>query len=55
MTSKEHIEEAERLVARAREEDIDSPFRGTLLAEAQVHATLALATRPGASISVPVR
>jgi hypothetical protein len=40
-SAREHYEEAERLLALSREEQ-DSTRRGQILAEAQVHATLAL-------------
>ena len=48
-SSSEHHEEAERLLALAHAEK-DGTSRSTILAEAQVHATLALAagaTAPG--------
>ena len=45
-SAREHYEEAERLLALARREQ-DSIRRGLILAEAQVHATLALSAPAG--------
>lgn len=43
MTGPEHYTEAERLIAGAHAEAKEAGVYGMLLAEAQVHATLALA------------
>ena len=51
-SASEHHEEAERLLALARIEQ-DGTRRGLILAEAQVHATLALSAAPGTSPPSP--
>jgi hypothetical protein len=48
MNRADHHQEAERLLLKAPEEQ-DSVRRSLILAEAQVHATLALSAAPGAS------
>ena len=48
MDKQEHHHEAERLLSEAPKEQ-DSIRRGLILAEAQVHATLALSAAPGTS------
>jgi hypothetical protein len=45
-SAREHYEETERLLALARTEQ-DSIRRGLILAEAQVHATVALSAPAG--------
>ena len=42
LTAQEHAEEAARLLEESRSKGIASPARSVILAEAQVHATLAL-------------
>lgn len=42
LTAQEHAEEAARLLEESRSKGIASPARSIIVAEAQVHATLAL-------------
>ena len=54
MDRTQHHEKAEQLLSDAREEP-DSIRRSLILAEAQVHATLALSAPGGASLPGPGR